>query len=332
MHSPLLKIEDLVVEVTGPRGFVRAVDELSLEVGAGQTVGLVGESGCGKSLTALSIIGLLDSAIRVRRGHIWFAGRDLLELSERELRALRGDRIAMVFQEPMSALNPVQTVGAQIAEAIAVHRSTTRRAARHRAIELLEAVEFPDAVRRATAYPHELSGGMRQRVVIAMAIAGEPSLLLADEPTTALDVTVQAQILDLLRSLRERLGMAVLLITHDLGVVATEAERVAIMYSGRIVEEGATADVFAAPAHPYSRGLLASLPSLRRRTARLDPIPGTVPEPGDRPSGCRFRDRCERAVPDCAAREPALVDVDRGFVGERRAVACWAPTTAGAAG
>jgi len=319
--TPLLEVRDLVVEFATQRGMVRAVDGIDLTLGAGATLGLVGESGCGKSVTSLAILGLLDGNARVRSGSIRFEGRDLLTLDEPAMRRMRGARIAMIFQEPMTSLNPVFTVGAQIAETLRVHRGLDRKAAWARAVELMQLVEIPDPERRARAYPHELSGGMRQRVMIAIAISCEPALLIADEPTTALDVTIQAQILDLLRGLRERLGMGLLLITHDLGVVAAEADEVAIMYAGRIVERAPTTALFANPAHPYTRALLASLPRLEHRSGRLTPIPGRVPDLLALPSGCRFRDRCPRADAACAAQDPALVAIAPG-----RSVACVHPT------
>jgi len=319
--EPLLEVRDLVVEFDTPRGAVRAVDGVSLTLARGATLGLVGESGCGKSVTSLAVMRLLEPNARVARGSIRFDGVDLLALDERRMRALRGARMAMIFQEPMTSLNPVFTVGAQIGETLRVHQGLGKGAARARAVELMRLVEIPDAERRARAYPHELSGGMRQRVMIAMAIACEPMLLVADEPTTALDVTIQAQILDLLRGLKDRLGMSLLLITHDLGVVAAETDEVAIMYAGRVVERAPTEPLFAAPAHPYTAALLASLPRLERRAERLAAIPGRVPDPASLPSGCRFRDRCPRASARCAVEDPALEPIGPG-----RTVACFHPT------
>jgi oligopeptide/dipeptide ABC transporter ATP-binding protein len=317
----LLEVRNLVVEFATQRGTVRAVDGVSLTLAKGATLGLVGESGCGKSVTSLAILRLLDANAQVRSGTIRFEGQDLLALDEPAMRRMRGARIAMIFQEPMTSLNPVFTVGAQVAESLRVHRGLDRTAAWGRAVELMHLVEIPDPERRARSYPHELSGGMRQRVMIAMAISCEPALLVADEPTTALDVTIQAQILDLLRGLRERLGMSLLLITHDLGVVAAEAGEVAIMYAGRIVEHAPTAVLFARPAHPYTEALLASLPRLERRSERLTPIPGSVPDLLELPSGCRFRDRCPRASARCAAEDPALLEIAPG-----RMVACFHPS------
>jgi oligopeptide/dipeptide ABC transporter ATP-binding protein len=294
-----------------------------LTIARGATLGLVGESGCGKSVTSLAIMRLLDASARIAGGEIHFDGTDLVALDERAMRRLRGARLAMIFQEPTTSLNPVFSVGSQIAEALRVHRGLDRAGAWTGAVELMRMVEIPDAQRRARSYPHELSGGMRQRVMIAMAISCEPALLIADEPTTALDVTIQAQILDLLRDLRQRLGMSLLLITHDLGVVAAEADEVAIMYAGRIVERAASRALFAAPAHPYTQALLASLPRLERRTERLTPIAGSVPDLRELPSGCRFRDRCPRASERCAREDPRLAPVAPG-----RLVACFHPLVA----
>jgi oligopeptide/dipeptide ABC transporter ATP-binding protein len=308
---PLLEIEDLHVAF----GAATPVDGVALALDAGRTLGLVGESGCGKTLTALAVVRLVPPPGRISAGRLRFDGHDLLALDEPAMRAVRGRGIGMVFQEPMTALNPVLTVGAQVAEAVALH-GVGRGPARARALEMLRLVEIPDAERRIGAYPHQLSGGMRQRVMLAVALACQPALLIADEPTTALDVTIQAQVLDLIAALQRRLGMAVLLVTHDLGIVAERADAVAIMYAGRIVESGAAATVFAAPRHPYTRGLLASLPVPGGR-GRLESIPGTVPDPSHLPSGCRFRDRCPEAVADCARIDPPLRDVGAG-----RRVAC----------
>ena len=314
---PLLEVRDLRVSFFTPRGEVRAVDGVSFTIDEGETFGLVGESGCGKSVTALSLLRLLDGNGRIVGGDIVFAGRRLLALSEEEMRSLRGDQIAMVFQEPMTSLNPVFTVGYQIGEVLEVHRGMSRKQARAEAIELLRLVEIPEPERRVDAYPHQLSGGMRQRVMIAMALACRPRLLIADEPTTALDVTIQAQILDLLAHLQQQFGMAVLFVTHDLGIVAERARRVAVMYAGRIVEEAETATLFRNPLHPYTRGLLRSIPRLGMRVRRLAAIPGSVPDPLSLPSGCRFRDRCTYAVARCGEIDPQLEPF-----GDSRAVAC----------
>jgi peptide/nickel transport system ATP-binding protein len=303
----LLDISDLHTTFPSAAGAAHAVDGVSLCLDAGRTLGLVGESGCGKTMTALSIMRLVPPPGAISGGRIEFAGRDLATLSERQMRAVRGAEIAMIFQEPMTSLNPVLTVGDQIAEAIRLHREISRADARTQAIEMLRTVEISEPERRVDEYPHQLSGGMRQRVMIAMALSCRPRLLIADEPTTALDVTIQAQILDLLGELQRRLGMALLLVTHDLGVVTERADAVAIMYAGRIVERGAVTDVFRAPLHPYTRGLLHSIPKLgAARQRRLDAIPGVVPDLLHLPSGCRFRDRCGLAVAECATVDPPL--------------------------
>ena len=309
----LLEVRDLSVSFSLVRAEVRAVDGVSLALDSGHTLGLVGESGCGKTMTALSIMRLVPPPGRIAGGQIWFAGRDLMTLSEAGMRALRGNEIAMIFQEPMTSLNPVFTVGNQIAEAIRLHQHVGRRAARAMAVEMLRLVEMPEPERRAAEYPHQLSGGMRQRVMIAMALSCRPRLLIADEPTTALDVTIQAQILDLLADLRTRLGMALLLVTHDLGVVAERTDDVAIMYAGRLVEHGAVNRVFQRPLHPYTRGLLHSMPQLGNgKRRRLEAIPGVVPDLLRSPSGCRFRDRCPVAIPACAHTDPVLEAYEPG--------------------
>jgi peptide/nickel transport system ATP-binding protein len=302
----LLEVRDLRMVFPTDDGEAHAVEGISFTLDRGRVLGLVGESGCGKSMTALSLMRLVPPPGRIVGGQVLFEGRELLALSEREMRDIRGARMAMIFQEPMTALNPVLTVGSQVAEAVFLHRRASRRQAWQRATELLDEVGIPDASRRAYEYPHQLSGGMRQRVMIAMAIACDPLLLLADEPTTALDVTIQAEILALLRSLRERHGMAVLLITHDLGVVAEQADEVAIMYAGRIVERAAVEDLFARPLHPYTRALLRSMPVLGVHRDRLETIAGQVPSLTRLPSGCAFRDRCPLEIEACAAGVPPL--------------------------
>jgi peptide/nickel transport system ATP-binding protein len=306
--QPLLRVENLVTEFATDSGLLRAVDDVSFEIPAGGTVGIVGESGCGKSVTSLSILRLIQKPGRVASGRILFDGTDLLGLSDAQMRAVRGQRIAMVFQEPMSSLNPVYTVGDQIAESIILHQKKSRREALARAVELLALVGIPSPGERVSAYPHQLSGGMRQRVMIAMALACDPQLLIADEPTTALDVTIQAQILELLGELRARRGMAVMLITHDLGLVAEFAEHVVVMYAGRVVESAPVKELFRAPGHPYTRGLLRSVPSYadNARKTRLPTIPGVVPDLRKLPQGCRFRERCDVAIARCAQEEPAL--------------------------
>jgi len=310
----LLEVRGLETQFATEDGIVRAVDGVSFSIDAGRTLGMVGESGCGKSVTALSILRLVPSPPgKIVGGEIRYQGTNLLELSEPEMRRIRGNEIAMIFQEPMTSLNPVFTVGDQIGEAIRLHQKTARHETRRRVIEMLRLVEMPEPTRRVDEYPHQLSGGMRQRVMIAMALSCNPKLLIADEPTTALDVTIQAQILDLLASLQSRLGMALLLITHDLGVVAEQADDVVILYAGRIVEQAPVAEVFERPLHPYTRGLLDSLPKIGAdRAERLRPIPGTVPPLTRLPSGCRFRDRCAWAIDDCARIDPPLEEKTAG--------------------
>jgi len=315
LSEALLEVRDLVTSFRTEQGTVRPVDRVSFDVPRGQTVGLVGESGCGKSVTSLSIMGLIPApAGRVESGSIRFEGRELVGLPEPQRRALRGREIAMIFQEPMSSLNPVYSAGQQIGEAIRVHERCTRAQARARAIELLRKVGIPAPEERVDAYPHQLSGGMRQRVMIAIALALSPKLLIADEPTTALDVTIQAQILDLLSALRKEMSMGILLITHDLGVVAEAAQHVVVMYAGRVVERASTVDLFEHPRHPYTRGLLQSVPTygenLQKR--RLPTIAGLVPDLLALPGGCRFRTRCPYAVDACAGSEPELVTLSPG--------------------
>ena len=303
--EPLLRVHDLRTYFHLGGAVAKAVDGVSFDIRAGETVGMVGESGCGKSVTALSLLRLVDPPGRIESGsRIEFEGRDLLSLDEEGIRQIRGNRIAMVFQEPMTALNPVFTIGDQVAEVARVHAKAGRRAAWERAVEMLNLVGIPDPRERAKSYPHQLSGGMRQRVLIAMALVMNPSLLIADEPTTALDVTIQAQILELIADLQQRLGLAVLLITHDLGVVAEVTSRVLVMYGGQIVERAPVRELFRNPRHPYTRGLLDAMPRLGRQRERLTVIPGTVPPPTRWPSGCRFRDRCAWAWQRCADEHP----------------------------
>ena len=315
---PLLEVRALRTAFETPQGDVYAVDGVSLSVAAGRTLGLVGESGCGKTMTALSVLRLMPPGARIAGGYILFDGRDLVGLPEREMRHVRGNAIAMVFQEPMSSLNPVFSVGDQIGEAVRLHQGLGRRAARQKAIEMLQLVEMPEPERRVDEYPHQLSGGMRQRVMIAMALSCHPRLLIADEPTTALDVTIQAQILDLLAGLQRRLDMAMMLVTHDLGIVAERTDDVAIMYAGRIVEHAPVQALFARPLHPYTRGLLNSIPKVgAARTRRLEAIPGLVPDLRHLPAGCRFRDRCSYAIDACTHTDPPLHELHPGH-----AVAC----------
>ncbi len=304
MAEALLRVRNLTTVFDLPGGAVPAVNDVSFEIRAGETLCLVGESGSGKSVTALSIMRLVQPPGRVAAGSIEFGGRDLFALSESEMRKVRGAGISLIFQEPMTALNPVFAIGDQLAEALLVHGRATRREARARAIELLEAVRIPNASARIDDYPHQLSGGMRQRVLIAMALSCRPSLVIADEPTTALDVTIQAQILDLLREMKAAFNLSLLLITHDLGVVAETADRVAVMYAGRLVEEGPVRAIFREPAHPYTRGLLASMPG-GVPGRRLRAIDGTVPMLGALPPGCPFNPRCPDRFEPCASAVPA---------------------------
>jgi oligopeptide/dipeptide ABC transporter ATP-binding protein len=296
----LLDIRNLTCSFRTADGAARAVDDVSFSVTRGETLGVVGESGCGKTVTALAILRLIPSPPgRIDGGKIIYKGTDLLSLPMREMRKIRGNEISMIFQEPMTSLNPVFSCGYQIDEAVILHQKVRKKEARARTVEMLHLVGIPDPAGCADAYPHQLSGGMRQRVMIAMALSCRPSLLIADEPTTALDVTIQAQILDLLRSLQERLGMAVLMITHDLGVVAETAQRVVVMYAGQVVEEGRVGDVFRRPRHPYTIGLRESIARGSQKGRRLKAIPGRVPDPADYPEGCRFRDRCPLAEAKC---------------------------------
>jgi oligopeptide/dipeptide ABC transporter ATP-binding protein len=311
----LLDIENLTITVGGHA----IVEEVSLSIAEGEMLGLVGESGCGKSVTALSVMRLLpEPPMRFASGAIRFEGKNLLELDEPALQTIRGDAISMIFQEPMTSLNPVFTIGDQIAEVVLLHRNVSRDAANTRAVELLDRVGIPSARTALTRYPHQLSGGQRQRVMIAMALACDPRLLIADEPTTALDVTVQAQILDLLDDLRRETGMAVLLITHDLGVVSQYCDRVAVMYGGRIVEQATAAELFARPRHRYTEALLATIPASNPPGTRLPAISGTVPPPGRRPPGCSFHPRCGAMIEVCANQTPILE-------GGTHLIRCWNP-------
>jgi peptide/nickel transport system ATP-binding protein len=307
MAEPLLEVRGLVTEFRTDQGPVRAVDGISFEVPRRGTLGVVGESGCGKSVTALSIMRLIAPPGRIAAGEIRYGGRDLLSLPEPQMRAIRGNRIAMIFQEPMTSLNPVFTVGDQVGEAVRLHQKKSRRDARQIAIEMFRLVGIPSPEERVDAYPHQLSGGMRQRVMIAMALACKPDLLIADEPTTALDVTIQAQILDLLRSLQAELGMSVLLITHDLGVVAGLCDRVNVMYSGRIVEQADRRTLFVSPRHPYTTGLLGSIPRLDSvEGSALQPIPGSPTDTLPWSSACAFAPRCTRSLEVCTTVTPEL--------------------------
>jgi peptide/nickel transport system ATP-binding protein len=317
--AAVLEVQDLVTEFRTDRGTVRAVDGVSFEIPARGTLGVVGESGSGKSVTALSIMRLVAGSGRIAAGKIVYAGKDLVALPVSEMRAIRGNRIAMIFQEPMTSLNPVFTVGDQVAEAVRLHQRKSKSDARTIAIEMFRKVGIPSAEDRVDNYPHQLSGGMRQRVMIAMALACKPDLLIADEPTTALDVTIQAQILDLLRSLQHELGMSILLITHDLGVVAETCDEVVVMYAGRVVERAKAEDLFAAPRHHYTAGLLRSVPSYGEDKPagdrkRLVEIPGMVPALFELPKGCKFADRCGAVQADCRETEPALVKLGASSV------------------
>ena len=312
--TTLLAVDDLRVEFATDHGWSTVVAGTSFSVGEREIVGLVGESGSGKTVTGLSVLGLLPRGVgRVASGSVTLGDRDLLGLSERELRSVRGNEVAMVFQEPMTSLNPAFRVGDQIAEAVRLHRGVSRRAARDRAVEVLDLVGIPHARRRADEYPHEFSGGMRQRAMIAMAVSCEPRLLIADEPTTALDVTIQAQVLELLARMQQELGMSVLLVTHDLGVVAEVCERVVVMYAGQVVEQTDAVELFDHPRHPYTEGLLAAMPQLGSRGQRLSSIPGRTPEPWGMPQGCRFAPRCGYAV-DACGEPPPLVTARSGHL------------------
>jgi oligopeptide/dipeptide ABC transporter ATP-binding protein len=322
--AELLQVKNLQTSFFTPEGEVRAIDGISFEIGEGKTIGLVGESGCGKSVTSLSIMRLIPSPPgKIVGGEIVYRDRDLLRLNNEEMRKIRGNEISMIFQEPMTSLTPVFTVGNQIGEAIHLHQGLGKKETRQKTIEMLRLVKIADPQSRVDSYPHQLSGGMRQRIMIAMALSCNPSLLIADEPTTALDVTIQAQILELMKELQQKIGMALLLITHDLGVVAEQADDVAIMYAGKIVERSNTRAIFTRPFHPYTVGLLNSLPGAGTfKKKRLDAIPGMVPSPLHLPSGCRFRDRCPKAADLCAQKEPELLEKDPGHT-----VACHFPHT-----
>jgi oligopeptide/dipeptide ABC transporter ATP-binding protein len=313
--APLLRVADLVTSFRTDEGVLRAVEDVSFDVDPGAAMGIVGESGCGKSVTALSIMRLLPSPQgRVESGTIELAGQNLLAITERDMQRVRGNVVSMIFQEPMTSLNPVYTVGAQIIEAIRMHQKKSRSEARAHAIDMLKLVGIPSPASNVDAYPHQLSGGMRQRVMIAMALACNPKLLIADEPTTALDVTIQVQILELLKKLQEQLGMAVLLITHDLGVIAEYARDVVVMYAARVVEQAPVKSIFARPLHPYTRGLLGSIPRVVRgdERKRLPTIEGVVPDLRALPPGCRFADRCPMVIAACREAEPTLAEIQPG--------------------
>jgi oligopeptide/dipeptide ABC transporter ATP-binding protein len=314
----LLEIQGLTTHFFTRSGVIRAVDNLSIKLPKGRVLGLVGESGCGKTVTALSILNLVPPPGKIVSGNIFFEGRDLLSLDPAEMRTIRGAKISMIFQEPMTALNPVFTIGEQIAEVLTTHQKLTKQSALQTAVELLRSVGIPMPEKRISEYPHQLSGGMRQRVMIAMAIACKPLLILADEPTTALDVTIQAHILELLAKIQSDMGMALVLVTHDLGLIAERAHEVAVMYAGRIMEQADTKELFANPQHPYTRGLMASIPKPgENRKARLRTISGTVPRLSDLPRGCTFAPRCDIRTAKCES-EPDLVEVK-----PKHFVRCW---------
>lgn len=314
-ENPLLKVEGLSVAFQTEQGLLRAVDDVSFTVQAGKTLGIVGESGCGKSVTSLSIMRLIPSPPgQIEKGQVLFDGKSLLELSWEEMRTIRGNKIAMIFQEPMVALNPVLTIGHQVSEAILLHRKVSKEEAKTLAIEMLKRVGISAAAERYRDYPHQMSGGMRQRAMIAMALSCRPQLLIADEPTTALDVTIQAQILELLKELQRAVGMGLILISHDLGVIAEMADDVLVMYAGRVVEQGSVREIFKNPRHPYTQALLASLPKLEGpRGNRLTTIPGIVPNLQDLPRGCRFQERCAHVISECRGEEPLLREVQANW-------------------
>lgn len=318
MTGPLLEIKNLVTEFHTDEGIIPALSDVSLTLNAGETLGIVGESGCGKSVTALSIMRLLHYSGVIRQGKILFQGQDLLQKSEREMRRIRGKDISMIFQEPMTSLNPVYTIGDQVAEAILIHREMSKKEAMGQAVAALKTVGIPLPERRIREYPHQLSGGMRQRVMIAMALSCNPKILIADEPTTALDVTIQAQILRLMMELKEKTGTAIILITHDLGVVAEIAERVAIMYAGKIMEESDVKTILESPCHPYTESLLKSIPSVEQKEGKLHVIRGSIPHPLEMPAGCTFHPRCSYTEEICCAKPPGLEAVAPGHH-----VRCW---------
>jgi oligopeptide/dipeptide ABC transporter ATP-binding protein len=318
MGEKILEVKNLETSFFTEAGVVKAVEDVSFDVYKGKTLGIVGESGCGKSVTSLSIMRLIPNPPgRVTGGQIFYKGRDLLKLDMSEMRAIRGNEISMIFQEPMTSLNPVFTIGNQICEAIELHQDLSKSAMRDKAVEMLRLVGIPSPEKRVHDYPHQMSGGMRQRVMIAMALSCNPNVLIADEPTTALDVTIQAQILDLLRDLQQKVGMGLILITHDLGVVAEVADEVMVMYAGRVVEQGSVREIFINPKMPYTRGLLNSIPTLTQdptgkiKKNRLETIPGIVPNLLHLPKGCRFQDRCSFVTDECRAKEPELREISK---------------------
>ncbi|NMA85618.1 MAG: ABC transporter ATP-binding protein [Epulopiscium sp.] len=318
MSKHLLEVKNLKTSFYTDKGVVKAVDGVSFAIDAGKTLGIVGESGCGKSITSMSVMRLIQKPGVIEEGEILYQGKDLLAISEDEMRSMRGNEISMIFQEPMSSLNPVFTIGYQIMETLMLHQKLSKKEARQKAIDMLNLVQIPRAEKIVDEYPHQLSGGMRQRVMIAMALACMPKILIADEPTTALDVTIQAQILNLMNDLKQRLNTAIMLITHDLGVVAEMADYVVVMYAGKVVEEGPVEELFADPKHPYTIGLLNSKPNLNEERGRLDSIPGSVPNPTDLPQGCAFHPRCKFATEHCRQYRPELKEL-----GPKHSAACF---------
>ena len=306
MAEKILQVKNLKTYFHTEAGLVKAVNEVSFDVEKGKTLGIVGESGCGKSITSLSIMGLVEKPGNIEGGEILFEGEDLLKKTEVQMRAIRGKKIAMIFQEPMTSLNPVYTIGQQLVEALLLHENMTKSEAKERAIEMLKLVKIPLAERRFDEYPHQLSGGMRQRVMIAMALAQNPSLIIADEPTTALDVTIQAQIMELMKEMKEKTGVSIMLITHDMGVVAEMADKIMVMYAGMVIEYATAREIFKDPKHPYTKGLLASIPRKDKDIDRLYTIEGTVPSLTSMPKGCRFCDRCTRAMEKCRNEQPPM--------------------------
>ena len=317
MSDALLQVKDLTVKFNTPHGKAAAINRLSFDVRKGEIVGIVGESGCGKSLTSRAIMGLLPPSVAEVSGSILFDGDDLLRKSDKEMRKIRGNEISMIFQEPMTSLNPVYTIGNQLMETILLHQGVSRKEARERAIDMLKLVHIPSPEKRMKQYPHELSGGMRQRVMIAIALSCNPKMLIADEPTTALDVTIQAEIIDLLLELKEKLSMSIIMISHDLGVIAETADRVVVMYAGQAVEYTDIDSIFERPLHPYTQGLLKARPTLEEKKERLETIEGSVPNSHELPAGCNFHTRCPFGRPICAAREPGLLEVNG------QGVKCW---------
>lgn len=317
MSADVLSVQNLTVSFQTGRGEAKAIDKLSFSLRSGEILGIVGESGCGKSLTSKAIMGLLPSAVSKVDGHIYFEGEDLLAKSEQEMCGIRGNDISMIFQEPMTSLNPVYTIGNQLVETIRLHHKLNKKQALERAVEMLKLVQIPSPEKRIKQYPHELSGGMRQRVMIAIALSCSPKILIADEPTTALDVTIQAEIIELLKDLRDRLGMSIILISHDLGVISEIADKVMVMYAGNAVEYADIGHVFEQPLHPYTQGLLNSLPAIDVKKDRLETIEGMVPSPDDYPKGCRFHTRCKHSRPLCVDKDPELCQAGGGLV------KCW---------